>query len=499
MKVIGKAFGIILLIVMLVSNIISSSFAASTPEPVNSINSLYSIQSGDKHIIALTTNMDIKAWGKNTYGQLGNGSVSDSSEPVIVNDLFSVTGIAAGKNHNLAIKSNGDVYAWGDNSSGQLGDGTKNSHNTPVLVNNLSQIYSSQVGNKVIAAGNNHSLALRVDGTVWAWGDNTYGQLGDGTNISKSEPVEVPGLHSIIGIAAGENHSMALQADGTVWVWGDNKYGQLGNGTTKSSNRPIDINIYKNTAIASGGNHCLALQANGDVYAWGKNTDGQLGDGTMTQRNIPTKVKELEPVIKIAAGSNHSLAITDEFDAYTWGRNAEGQLGDGTTKNKLYPTIIAEISYITEIFAGGNRTFAVKGNTYFYVWGEGIASSQVKNQISKVQNTSSQVAFVNVEIDGKDIEFTTKPRLINNKTVVPVRDILQGMGATVTWDGENNIITGIKGQKKVSIKIGSDSIISNEGSIKMDVPTTIIDERAFAQVRTIAESLGESVIWDGTK
>ena len=199
--------------------------------------------------------------------------------------------------------------AWGLNQDGRLGDGTTMERHTPAQVQNLS-------GVKVFAAGAGHSLALKDDGTVWAWGLNSHGQLGDGTVAERHTPVQVgtPPLHDVAAIAGGENWSLALKSDGTLWAWGENAIGQLGDGTTIERHTPVQVGMpHLSDVIAiaahSGGGHNLALRSCGIVQAWGWNINGQLGDGTTTDRPFPVQVENLNGTTAIAAGTRHSVAI----------------------------------------------------------------------------------------------------------------------------------------------------------------------------------------------
>ena len=259
------------------------------------------------------------AWGLNTYGQLGDGTNSNKNNPVQVDNTnlnSEISATAGGYLHSLALKSDGTVWSWGYNGDGQLGDGTNINRNTPVQVDNTN-LNSDVIA---IACGYAHSLALKLDGTVWSWGLNDYGQLGDGTNINRNTPVQVDNTNlasNIVAITGGGLHGLALKTDGTVWAWGLNSNGQLGDGTNINRNTPVQVdntNLASNiVAIVGGGYHSLVLRTDETVWSWGDNYYGQLGNGTNSGSNIPVHVVDIDigrKVIVIAGGVFHSLAIT---------------------------------------------------------------------------------------------------------------------------------------------------------------------------------------------
>ncbi len=201
------------------------------------------------------------------------------------NNQPTVKAIAAGAYHTVALKNDGTVWAWGWNDCGQLGDGTTTNRTIPVQVKGISDVVA-------IAAGMYHTVALKNDGTVWAWGVNEYGKLGDGTTNNSFTPVQVNGISNVKAIAAGAYHTVALKNDGTVWTWGYNHYGELGNGTTVDSSTPVQVKgISDVKAIAAGACHTVALKNDGTVWAWGCNYDGELGNGTAVDSSTPVQVK----------------------------------------------------------------------------------------------------------------------------------------------------------------------------------------------------------------
>jgi alpha-tubulin suppressor-like RCC1 family protein len=257
----------------------------------------------------------------------------------------------------------GTIWTWGWNQSGQLGNGTTTESDAPVLVGGLSGVVA-------VSGGDYHGLALKSDGTVWAWGTNDSGQLGNGTTTKSLVPIQVSGLAGIISISAGYFHNLALKSDGTVWVWGDNSHGQLGNGTTTNSNMPIQLSgLTGVTAVSGGYYHSLALKSDGSVWAWGMNDHGQLGDGTTTERHVPVQISGLTGVTSISAGDWHSLALKADGTVWAWGSNGDGQLGNGTTVESHAPVPVSSLTGISVISAGGRNNLALGSNGIVWGWG----------------------------------------------------------------------------------------------------------------------------------
>jgi len=308
------------------------------PVQVPGISTALSLATGDFFTLARLADGTVMSWGDNSYGQLGIGTTTNSSSPAQIADLVNVTAIAAGADHAVALTSDGIVWTWGSNSSGQLGDGTLTNSVTPFLVYDLETVYLQTV--TAIAAGDSFTLALKADGTVWAWGNNSSGQLGDGTTANSTFPVKVAGLADVTAIAAGGYHALAIRNDGTLWTWGYNDSGQLGNGTTTSSSTPVQLHDLAGvTAIAAGFTHSVAILQDGTAYAWGDNSSGQLGDGSFTQRLSPTLVATLTGATGISAGSDHSVAVDNAGAVWGWGWDGHGQLGDGY--NTTIPRVAA--------------------------------------------------------------------------------------------------------------------------------------------------------------
>ncbi|KPA12209.1 BNR repeat domain protein, partial [Candidatus Magnetomorum sp. HK-1] len=304
----------------------------------------------NNHSVALKSDGTVWTWGYNNEGQLGTGECCSGAAnhftPVQVSDISNIEAIDAGNGHSIALESNGTVWTWGKNEAGQLGNGSSGT--------NLSSAYHMLNFSDVtaIAAGGNHNLALKSDGSVWAWGDNSRAQLGDNTITNRSTPVQVLDsnatgyLEDIIAIAAGSTHSMALKSDGTVWVWGENSQGQAGQGSTGTTYfyTPIQVMgidgigyLGDIEAIAAGEGHNIALTSEGNVVAWGSNADGQLGDNSYTNRYYPVLVYDLTDVQSIDAGNSHNIVVKTDSSVWAWGKNTSGQLGDSSTSGKENP------------------------------------------------------------------------------------------------------------------------------------------------------------------
>jgi alpha-tubulin suppressor-like RCC1 family protein len=316
------------------------------------------------------------SWGLNTSGQLGDGTTINSDTPVqasLPTGLAAVA-VAAGAFHSLALTSTGSVYAWGQNADGQLGDGTTTASNAPIKVGMPTGVKAT-----AIAAGWYQSLALVSTGSVYAWGDNGNGELGIGTvDTTRDTPVKVslPAGVTATAIAGGAFQSLALASNGSVYAWGYNNLGQLGDGTTTTSDIPVKVSLPSGvtaTAIAGGYAHGLAVTSTGSILAWGWNASGQLGNGTTTNSDIPVKVTLPAGVVAtgVAGGSAHSLAVTSAGAVYAWGRNVEGELGNSTTTTSDTPVKTALPRGVTaaDVGAGWYHSLALASTGSIYAWG----------------------------------------------------------------------------------------------------------------------------------
>ena len=336
------------------------------------------ISGGTNYSVVLKSDGSVWSLGQNICGQLGDNTVNDNASlieavgPVGEGHLTGITAIATGLSFTVGLKADGTVWTWGLNTNGQLGDGTLDDKHYPVQAIGVTDVVA-------VAAGGSHSLALKNDGTIWAWGANVKGQLGDNTLVTSSTPLQVKdptgtgNITGIIAIAAGNTSSVALKSDGTVWTWGANTYGQLGDNTLVDKKLPLQVlgeggvgYLEGVNAISTSGGFVIAKKVDGTVWAWGLNTNGQLGDGTATNKSTPVKVlgpgevEFLTGVAAISAGTNHNLFLKADGTVWGVGSNIYGQLGEGRLgENLTRPIQISGVNNVTKIFAGRNRSMVI--------------------------------------------------------------------------------------------------------------------------------------------
>jgi alpha-tubulin suppressor-like RCC1 family protein len=356
----------------------------------------------------------VMAWGGNEWGQLGNGTRSESGPVQLVSGLNEPVAVAAGHHHSLALLSNGTVMAWGSNQNGELGTGTTTPSAVPVAVSGLSEVTA-------ISAGSGFSVALLRNGTVMTWGANEWGQLGDGTREASPVPVAVKGVSEVTAISAGRRFVMALLRNGNVKMWGydgsPHEGGELGQGTPIGpevcahgrekehagiararhheravASRKAGESVYCSaiavqvielsgvTAIGAGSTHSLAVLANGEVVGWGANSLGELGvgrkhlDGGKNRSWVPVHMLGVSGAVAVSGGDKYSLVLLRNGTVLGAGKNLSGEIGDGTTSNKRRAVGVSGLTGAIAISAGSGQggaahSLALLGNGTVMSWG----------------------------------------------------------------------------------------------------------------------------------
>ena len=339
------------------------------------------VSAGLSHSMALTSEGKVLTWGSDNSGQLGIGRQTSFVTPQKVPAMnlgTSVTPVklAAGTYHNAVVKADGTVWTWGDNLLGQLGDGSITAKSTPTQVPNFKQAVA-------VSAGFAFTMALKSDGTVWTWGSNSSGALGVGNNTDIGNisltPVQVVGLDGFQAqsISAGYDFALAV-INGYAIAWGANDAGQLGDGSDTPTlsaqfvlSSPTTLGPSNVVAVAAGVYHSMALDSSGGVWAWGNNVDGRLGDGTFSTRGYAFQIAGLPPIAAIAAGGQHSLALARDGTVWAWGNNDYFQLGVANSGNRATPAKVPGLNGITRIKTHYNHNMAIDGAGNVWSWGAG--------------------------------------------------------------------------------------------------------------------------------
>jgi len=312
------------------------------------------------HSLGVRQNGTAWAWGINGQGRLGDNTTVNKSSPVtVVGGFTDWSQVSAGLSQSLGLRQNGTAWAWGCNPSGQLGDNSTVSKSSPVSVvggfTNWCQV----------STGTRFSLGVRQNGTAWAWGYNGQGMLGDNSTVSKSSPVSVVGgFTNWCQVSAGSNHSLGLRQSGTVWAWGSNLQGRLGDNSITTRSSPVSVvGGFTNWCQVSAGHaHSLGVRTGGTAWAWGNNNVGRLGDNTIVSKSSPVSVVGgFTNWCQVSAGYAHSLGVRTGGTAWAWGCNAQGQLGDNTTVSKSSPvSVVGGFTDWCQISAGANHSLAIR-------------------------------------------------------------------------------------------------------------------------------------------
>jgi alpha-tubulin suppressor-like RCC1 family protein len=348
-----------------------AAFSRTTANSANSYTagwwSLRTLDSGYTHSCAVMPNTTVECWGKNDQGQLGDGTTTTRTTPVTVlgtggtGTLTGAVSVSAGRDFSCAVKSDGTVWCWGANDKGKLGNNSTTDSTTPVQVVGPGGV-GVLTSVRTMASGEKQSCAVKNDGTLWCWGENNDGQLGNNSTTDSTTPVQVVGaggvgvLTSVLSVGSGMDHFCAVRTTAALWCWGRNVYGQLGDGTTTDRSVPVQVvgaggtGTLTNVTMAEGGEfHSCAIRSDGTAWCWGRNDKGQLGNNTTADRSNPGQVRGLggtgflTGVASVGTGRKWSCAVLTTGNARCWGDGAGGQLGENNTNDRLVPVVVQAV------------------------------------------------------------------------------------------------------------------------------------------------------------
>lgn len=449
--------------------IVAADTAVDFPQQEKLLSGITQLDAGDRSAYGVTADGTVWAWGGG-YGSLGNGATTPAYTPVKMH-IDHVIQVSSGYRHTLMLRDDGTVWAVGGNEHGQLGVGTESLTILvePVQVKGLTDVTS-------VSAGGRHSLALRKDGSVWAWGGNEQGELGDDSRKNKQTPVQVKGLPSILAIAAGMNDSVALGSGGEVWVWGAEqviggpKQGVIKPTQIKGSGEYVDVDI--------DGLYGAALKWDGTVWLWTNYTNPYLGE-TLN----PVQVPGLTSVVSMTTDS----AVKTDGTVWQW--TVDGR--------EIIVTQVEGIQNAVSITTGNRNHYVLLKDGHVLAWGTnefGQTGLGVRDfQINTPQPVKKSIQ---VMLNDKEIELTMPPLLINNSTYVPLRGVFQQMGVSVRWDVPSRSVIAVKSSTRLILNSLTGQTTVNGKTITTDQKPIFINDSVYVPLRLISEMLGAKVEWN---
>ncbi len=437
------------------------------------------IECGTEFSIALRSDSLLFSWGNNANGQLGNNLATPASNsPYLIDTNSKWRTISAGSFHSLGIKNDGTLWAWGFNGNGQIGSGNKIQSNIPI-----------QIGTDTdwthVDAGLANSFAIKNNGTLWAWGLNFQGQLGIGTpGADTTSPIQVGTDSDWKQISCGGFQVLGMKTNGSLWAWGYNGEGQVGD--TSNIDKYIPTLISSDTnwkSISAGYQFSTAIKTNGSIYSWGFNGNGQLGDNTLVSKNYPVDVSAAEMWIDISAGSSFAFAIKSDSTLYGWGYNGSGQLGTGNTTQYIKPRIVDNSTNWLSINAAdgaqsgtalfGLHTLGLKTNTTGICFSGANYTGQLGDGTANNSTVfiCNQITTALEELSNEELAITVYPNPTRDNFTI---EIAENNFETVNYNLVNSIGKTIKSGKvnnfdKIDISSFSDGlyllILKNNGNV----------------------------------
>ncbi len=433
------------------------------------------------------------SWGANSNPQ--SDDKSDQTSPRKIMD--NVLSVSKGS-HSAVIKTDGSLWTWGSNGCGELGDGTNKTSKTP-----------KKVMDKVakVSAGNEYTAVIKTDGSLWTWGANNYGQLGNGKiDVSPEagiKPFKV--MNGVADVCTGFDYTAAIKTDGSLWVWGQNWAGQLGDNTTKPCYTPKKV-MDNVEAVSIYSSHTAVIKTDGSLWMWGGNRWGQLGDGTQTSSNKPKKV--MEDVIAVSTNIGFTAAIKKDGSLWAWGDNDGGQLGNGNTIESSKPVKVMEDVVAVETSSRYILAQKIDGSLWMCGYNvvnpwckvptkvmENVAiNNSVKKAIPYNENKNIKVLFNN-----NQVKFTQVPVIREGAILVAADEFFKAIGAAYKWNASTQSISVTSRDIKLGMQIGYNFISRNGIQRVLDTPPQLINGKVYIPVKSVAEELSASYEWDTEK
>ena len=441
---------------------------------------------GLTHSLGIKNDGTVWQWGDTTTYSGSAGSETNLSAliPEKVPGLTDIVQVTGGQDHSLALGRDGTVWTWGGNHSGQLGDGTKVSRTTPQKVVGLTDIVS-------IETDWTRSYAVKKDGTVWGWG-GFYIRTPDGSIDNTDTPVQLIGFENIVDISAGYGTFMALMSDGTVWYLSDKV-------TQVDGVRDI-------VQIAVGAEYTYGLKKDGTVWFWGANgeTISNVNGVSTANGSAPQSLQGATDVISVQASAGGPLLLKKDGTVWASGINAAGQLGIGSYDSSDVLVQVIGLNKISRIAAHGIgfRSMAIRSDGTLWSWGKGYTGDgttvnrRIPVAVPSFINQVIEKDPIFVEVNGNILQFEQPPIQLNNRTLVPLRTIFEALGAAVQWNSATSTIKATKGNFSAILVIGDSNAMVNGKKVALDAPPTIENNYTFVPVRFISEVLGANVTWD---
>jgi len=448
----------------------------SLPETKINPDEVCMIAAGRYHTVAIRADGSLWAWGANEYGQLGLGDSGwdkyrNTPEQIGLDTDWA--SVAAGNTHTVAIKNDGSLWIWGIYSSEQPSEG---SYNWWLIVDRSAP---TSIGTDTdwasVAAGYSHTIAVKTDGSLWAWGDNDWGQLGlgdRGWETFRNSPEQIGKDTDWVSVAAGHSHTLAIKTDDSLWAWGNNGIGQLGLGDGEGfriiPKQVGEDNDWAN--VAAGDSHTLAIKTGGSLWAWGYNTNGQLGLDVEGNRNTPEQIGEDTDWASVTAGDSHTVAIKINGSLWAWGANDGGQLGLGDTVNRITPVQIGTDTDWASVAAGGLHTLAIMTNGNLYSWGRN-GSGQLGDStndssdipifiMGAVRIPVTGVALNNVVLDSGTLEKTAILMIGNTATLRATVSPSTAANKAIIWNSSNTAVASVNANGLVTTVAEGTAIIT---------------------------------------